>query len=196
MSAIWNWQDLMTEWNRMILSSQIRQHIPPDLIEKGWFGFPGATEEQLEQLEHRLGIALPPSYRSFLSFSNGWQGRLTHSIYNLLSTNEVDWFSRRHPDWLAAWTRDTSRDELITDEIYFRDPLDPDTMRFSYLRECLEISGEGDLAMLLLNPKVINQDGEWEAWFFADWLLGAERCPSFWELMQREFRRFPEIDKV
>src|SRR5262249_28866812 len=31
----------------------------------------------------------------------------------------------------------------------------------------------------LLNPMVVWPDGEWEAWFFANWLPGAARYPSF-----------------
>lgn len=43
------------------------------------------------------------------------------------------------------------------------------------------------LAILLLNPQVITSEGEWEAWFFSNWGPGADRYPSFWELMQEQY---------
>jgi hypothetical protein len=33
---------------------------------------------------------------------------------------------------------------------------------------------------------VVTPDGEWEAWFFANWLPGANRYRSFWEMLQTE----------
>jgi hypothetical protein len=56
-----------------------------------------------------------------------------------------------------------------------------DCVRFrtAYLSSCLQISEEGDSAVVLLNPKVINDEGEWESWFFANWNPGAERFSSF-----------------
>jgi len=37
-----------------------------------WLGFEGASTAELTALEERLGMALPPSYRTFLQTSNGW----------------------------------------------------------------------------------------------------------------------------
>jgi hypothetical protein len=56
----------------------------------------------------------------------------------------------------------------------------------------LEISDTGDAAILLLNPEVVSDEGEWEAWFFASWLPGAGRFRSFEELMRFEARRAAE----
>ena len=50
-----------------------------------------------------------------------------------------------------------------------------------------------DSAIYLLNPKVVTPDGEWEAWFFANWLPGAARYRSFVELMQAEYRSFRQL---
>ena len=41
-------------------------------------------------------------------------------------------------------------------------------------------------AMYLLNPQVTSADGEWEAFFFAHWVPGVRRFPSFGALMQAE----------
>jgi hypothetical protein len=40
--------------------------------------------------------------------------------------------------------------------------------------------------MYLLDLRSVNADGECEAWFFAHWVPGVERFPSFRALMQFE----------
>lgn len=52
-----------------------------------------------------------------------------------------------------------------------------------YLSTAIQIS-EVDDGVLLLNPAIVTPEGEWEAWFFANWLPGALRSPSFFELIQ------------
>jgi hypothetical protein len=55
--------------------------------------------------------------------------------------------------------------------------------------------GISDVAdgVLLLNPEVVSDDGEWEAWFFAAWLPGATRYRSFWDLMHGERERYRSL---
>ncbi len=55
-----------------------------------------------------------------------------------------------------------------------------------HLTHTLCLSDVGDSAVLLLNPMVVWPDGEWEAWFFANWLPGASRYRSFGDWMRRE----------
>jgi hypothetical protein len=80
----------------------------------------------------------------------------------------------------------------ISDEEYFvyGAEQNPGLIRYEYIRTALEISDVGDTAIYLLNPQVVAPDGEWEAWFLASWLPGANRYRSFWELMQAEYLRF------
>ncbi|HEY3110361.1 MAG TPA: hypothetical protein VGL23_16490 [Chloroflexota bacterium] len=40
---------------------------------------------------------------------------------------------------------------------------------------------------------MVTPEGEWEAWFFANWYPGASRYRSFWELMQAEHASFLEL---
>jgi hypothetical protein len=35
----------------------------------------------------------------------------------------------------------------------------------------------------------IYASGEWEAWYFAPWMPGANRYRSFWDLMDEGYRR-------
>ena len=45
-------------------------------------------------------------------------------------------------------------------------------------------------SIYLLNPQVVTAAGEWEAWFLADYLGGADRYPSFQALMEAEYQNF------
>ena len=66
--------------------------------------------------------------------------------------------------------------------------------RIEYLESAVEVSDIGDSAIFLLNPQVVTPDGEWEAWFFANWLPGASRYRSFGELMETEYHSFHQRD--
>jgi hypothetical protein len=192
-----------------------RRELPQEVIESGWLGYPGAHENQLARAEARLGAMLPPSYREFLKVTNGWR-QTTPFIYRLWSTEEIEWFSTRHQDWIDTFTEYyfEQRYQRFIDNVEISNgsgtrlsiPLTPDTeyfiygeeqdcrgLRVEYLQTALEISDIGDSAIYLLNPQIITADGEWEAWFFGDWLPGADRYRSFREMMQAEYENFLEL---
>ena len=190
----------MAEWNRALLDDEdVVRRLPPDVVSSGWLGYPGATEAQLAQAEVRLGILLPPSYREFLGFTNGWR-YLTPFIWRVWSTEEIEWFSTRNQQWIDAYTNvpyPYDNAQTVPDFKYFVYGDDQDSVWFrtEYLQTALEISEEGDSAVMLLNPQVATPDGEWEAWFFANWLPGARRYRSFWEMMQDEYRGYLTLTK-
>ncbi len=62
-------------------------------------------------------------------------------------------------------------------------------LRDEYLQTALALSDDND-GVVLLNPRTVSDDGEWEAWFFASWIPGAYRYRSFWDLMQGEYESF------
>ena len=141
----------------------------------------------------RLGTSLPPSYRAFLTFSNGWRNLGAYK-WNLWSTEDVDWFRVRNQDWIDAYVDHLDPDEWdgphsVPDAEYFNYGTLPygqgqGEERLEYLPSMLEVSDVGDAAILLLNPEIVSPDGEWEAWDFANWHPGAWRYRSFWEMMQ------------
>lgn len=190
-----NWQDLMTAWNQDLLADEdIQAGLPPEVLAAGWLGYPGATEEQIQQLEERLGTPLAPSYRAFLRFSNGWRAT-GHFIPALWSTEEVEWFAVRNQETIDAWQATTGDLPPEPDEDYFDygEEGAGDGFRLEHLQAALEISDQerAGTAVYLLNPQIVTPEGEWEAWFFAHWIPGATRYRSFWELMQHEYRSFP-----
>ncbi|MEM7062580.1 MAG: SMI1/KNR4 family protein [Cyanobacteria bacterium P01_B01_bin.77] len=206
-----NWSEFLTQWSQDILESNKNRsqgsqtQAEKELQQAPWLGYAGATEEQISAVEARLGITLPPSYRAFLKASNGWK-ETTPFIKRLWSVDKITWFAANHPDWLRQWIQryhdnlsvnanGASSQSLLSDEDYFVYGDDQDCRHIivNYLETALEISEVNDAAIYLLNPDVVTEDGEWEAWFLADWLPGADRYPSFRELMQAEYLNSQEM---
>lgn len=185
-----DWREFLTRFSHLLLQEpDIAADLPPEVVASGWLGYPGATEEQLAAAEARLRTSLPPSYRSFLAVTNGWR-HASSSIYRLWSTEEIEWFSVRNQDWIDAYVGTSEDLASLPDEEYFvyGEKQYALVFRPEYLQTALEISDVGDSAIYLLNPQVITTDGEWEAWFLANWLSGARRYRSFRELIQANYR--------
>jgi hypothetical protein len=177
------WERLLSAWAADVAANG---ESPAPAGPLSGLGFPGATEKELQEAEARLGCRLPQSYREFLKCSNGLRQPSEFVAArggDFWSAQEVDWFRVRNREWIDAWTSAGTVD--IPDERYFvygpeQDPCD---MRPEYLEHALEISQMGDASIYLLNPEIVGDDGEWEAWFFASWNPGANRYRSFAEMM-------------
>lgn len=205
-----NWESFLRQWSRELIESMMDnpERLPPAVIESKWLGYPSATEEQIARAEARLGMALPPSYREFLKVTNGWR-QTTPFIYRLWSTEDIEWFSVRHQDWISTFVERYGNSSLNldlsgngrlvtpsisdTDYLIYGDEQDCSKLRVEYLHKVLEISDIGESTVYLLNPQVMTEDGEWEAWFFGDWLPGADRYRSFQEMMLAEYENFLEL---
>lgn len=177
-----------------MLDSSHGKEFSSDIAKSGWLGFAPAREEEILAAERKLGIALPPSYRAFLSVSNGWR-RTTHFIERLWGTKEINWFRKKNRDLISGFTLGSSAyasDNQVPDEEYFAYDQWAEDFRPKHFKDTLQISSitEGDTAVCLLNPQVISKDGEWEAWFFAAWLPGAHRYRSFREMMEAQYNEF------
>jgi hypothetical protein len=175
------WMTFLTEYNGELLSyEQVIEALPCELIKTRWLGYVGASENEVDATERRLGTHLPPSYRAFLKASNGWRFPSV-SIFDLLPATKVVWFRERNQDWIDAYVAPSAELPPISDKDYFVYGAKQDCVKFrvEYLQTALQVSDEGDSAVVLLNPKVITPEGEWEAWFFANWLPGAVRYRSF-----------------
>ena len=194
-----DWAHLMQQWNSAMLSIPLyRSHLPPHVQESGWLGFPGATATDIAAAETRIGTHLPPSYRTFLHYTNGWIW-MPNILGALWSSDMIAWFDDSSQDVIDIWMQDDNRSALQ----YGQAPLDgADKDYFVYgeeqdyflvcaehLQTALAISYFGD-AVYLLNPHIVTSDGAWEAWLFASWLPGAMRFPSFWDMMQGHYDWF------
>jgi cell wall assembly regulator SMI1 len=186
-----DWLPFLRQWNEAILDDlDVREELSKDMVDRGWIGRPGATTEQIQAAEHRLGTMLPGSYTSFLKTSNGWP-TLPPFIETMWSTDEIAWFRARHQDWIDVFGLEF---DPITDSAYFVYGKDQSSvsLRREYLPSCLEISERYDGAIMLLNPLIVDDRGEWEAWLFANWYPGAARFRSFAEMMEHYWEVYRE----
>ena len=169
-----------TEW------SQFLRSFADALRTSEWPGNPAASEGRLLKAESRLKVTLPPSYRAFLSASNGWRNA-SREVPVLRAVEKIRWFKKEHREWVQAYTdpMQGSQPLLPAEQDYFtyasEDSSDFDV---KHLAHTLCISEVGDDAVLLLNPMVVWPDGEWETWLFANWLPGATRYRSFADWMR------------
>jgi hypothetical protein len=135
---------------------------------------PGASAEEIEIAERRLGTTLPPGYRSFLATTNG-SGPIGSFVRRLRPVDEIRWLRDEDPELIRIWVEATGDDALAT---------------------TLVVSDEEDGARVLLNPAVVDEDGEWEAWFFAHWVPGAEPYSSFRALVEETYFRHVDEQKA
>lgn len=188
MNQQYEWDRWLKRWNDLLLERLNRDELPyysaqvVTAVEAGWLGTQGASEADIVALEKRLGRQFPPSFRQFLLTSNGFlqPGMI---VPRLLAAHEVEMFIEVEKDQWQSWLdwRDSGRDEF--------DTLDGTDYFLMHLEALIVISEqeESGSGRFLLNPERVNETGEWEAYYYAHWMPGAVRYPSFWALMESEF---------
>lgn len=184
-------------WSREALTSgQPLDDVPAEVVRSGCLGYPGATEEQLAQLEARLGARMPPSYRAFLSTTNGWwQPTGYDDQYQFWSTEQVEWLAVRHQEWIDDWLSgwhalDPAPLHVPDDEYFVYGPQQsPAALREEYFSSLLEVSAEGEHSSIyVLNPQIVTPEGEWEAWYWDHEEI--TRYRSFLEMLKAAHERF------
>ena len=186
------WRPLMARWSKELMASPLAKSVIPSPESHDWLGFNPATSDDLKDLEKRLGVILPPSYKAFLSMSDGWR-RIDFSIDRIRPAVEVNWFRVENEQWAEIFAESGS--ELPDEQFYSYSEEGAPDHRAAHMKSLLQISDVDD-AVILLNPKAVTPDGEWEAWYFANWIPGAIRFPSFAHLMRRQHLSFVKANDV
>jgi SMI1 / KNR4 family (SUKH-1) len=194
---LFDWTTFLRQYSRDLLErleDREFEEVPLEARNNQWLGYPAATEEEISLAESRLNVQLPPSYRTFLSITNGWL--LFDDLFGgLLPVQQVERLPVRQQDLIDVWLEENVS---VSDEEYFiyGSGQDSSSMRSEYLPDTLEIGGvasEGytllypqtaSSNLIMLNPQVRFNNGEWETWKFANWYPGAVRYRSFLEMMQ------------
>lgn len=153
-----------------------------EAIKTQWLGYPPATKEAIAAKEKELGAILPPSYKEFLSFSNGFR-IVSPFLDNLWPIEKVDWAKNvEDQSWFYLIEGVTSQ---ISDEEYriYDERQDSIGYRSEYFRHSLKISEWYDGMCIFLNP-LIKHGEEWEVLEYATWYAGAQRYRSFGEYLE------------
>ena len=180
----YDWKNLLESIEQQVTSSYSNEEISilyPEKPEK--ILLPPASPEDIHQLESRLQIALPTSYKEFLLTSNGLK-ILSTTYWNIFPSDQVTFLRDFDPHLVSIW--ENGNDDISDDEYFvYGEEQDSVTLRGKYMKNCVAVSGWGDAGILLLNPE-IKFDDEWEAWSFANWYPGAYRYKSFWDLVKHK----------
>ncbi len=157
-----------------------------------------ASEERIVALERRLGVTLPPSYRAFLGVSDGALAQPAAGVIRgpeplgFVGCEQVGWLRDYDPVDVDIWASGEFKDPFHSSaaEVAYLDHeaggVSADAAKCGHLLYALRISNWDDSGLCLLNPLVVDQDGEWEVWHFSVKYLGAFRF--------RSFRAFLEYD--
>jgi hypothetical protein len=187
-----DWISLLSPWSEELLSTKLAAliELPPNST--NWLGFAGASDDDIAGLERRLGLELPPSYRTFLKITDGWR-RTTPFIARIRPAAEVTFFRQENEQWVEVYQQLPAPRSKKQYFVYSDDGASD--YRSKHLQSAIQISDVDD-GVYLLNPEVVTPDGEWEAWFFANWIPGAKRFPSFAHLMLAEYRTFARLESI
>lgn len=170
----WTWEKLLSSASKRAIKSE------PDLFTKDerkskWLGRVPASGDSITAVEKRLNIKLPADYTEFLRVSNGLSA-LSGTAPALLACEKIGWLKKSVDAELlnildAYYSEDVSR----------------------AMESCILISEiEGTDMVLLLPPHASND--RWECWFFAHWVPGEIRYPSFRHFLEHEFQSLPTGD--
>jgi hypothetical protein len=124
---------------------------------------PGASPAQIEAAERRLGVALPASYRAFLSITNGWTyfglvaGRLA-------SAEELLIFEAAEP----SWTHELRLMGLLEDE--------------AFIPRSIVVGPRCEGTVICLDPSKRTEEGDYAA-FRLNTHTGVESYPSLFDLL-------------
>lgn len=109
----------------------------------------GASIDQINKTQDRLGLVLPKDYCDFISVTDGFKAPSDiHSTFH--SIEEIDFFRNAFPDVSQYFT-------------YISVELD----------RSIVVAGKNEEQQFLLIPPLTNKD-EWKYWAFANWIPGEE----------------------
>src|SRR5215216_6999429 len=108
----YDWTTFLQDWNETLLAQARDTNALDDIgedegstteqLSSSWLGYPGASEQQVSDLEQRLQTRLPPSYRSFLLTSNGFR-QPGNTVPRLYSIPQVDWYRNTDQETIDIW---------------------------------------------------------------------------------------------
>ncbi|MFG2340512.1 SMI1/KNR4 family protein [Streptomyces yangpuensis] len=143
-----------------------------------WLGREAADAAGIAAAERRLGVALPPSLRSFLAVTDGWHNAGTF-VWRLAGCADLEWCGDPHgmrDIWLDGAADDADEDLV--------------RMAGTWSRS-LQLAVESDMVDVLLDPEDVDARGEWAVYTWAPWWASPpERYPSFRHFMEDMYRQF------
>jgi HEAT repeat protein len=170
------WDAVLERWERQLIEMQ-GAHDPG-------LRRPPATEAELKELETRIGLRLPPSYRTFLLATNGANARAWTWAWwpfddphfdGFLPASRVQLLRRRGVALVANDAEEYERLFNIGGKVA-SNLLEPGEFQCQgHLAHVLVLNGEERQSNFFLDPLDMDANGEWRAWNFH-----GEDCGYYW----------------
>lgn len=166
----WTWERLLTAVSKRAIKTQ-RDLFTKEQRKGKWLGFPAASEEAIAVAETRLNLKLPADYVEFLRVSNGLSA-LSNTTTRLREVERVDRLMTETAPDLVAILKEFHEDDA------------PGSFERS-----IQISNLGEMGgeLVLLIPPA-SPDDPWQTWFYAPWVPGVIRYPSFRHFLEQTFQ--------
>ncbi|MBN9392237.1 MAG: SMI1/KNR4 family protein [Chloroflexi bacterium] len=200
-TLVYSWQPFLQKWNELVFKPGIREDFlfDPGTLEEYDRENPQltrtpASEAEIEATEIRLAITFPPSYRQFLKVSNGLAVHHQKGMLaELFPLSEVKWGIDGGNDkdfWERELGSSLPLDDTVSDEEYYDYVKQNNVItKIGHALATLFIGDYDGNDFYLLNPLVVNKDGEWEAWSLMHDGGDLERYISFWHMLQEIYYR-------
>lgn len=160
----WPWRKLLKEISKSALTKEPDQYALEER-ERRWIGRAAATKDEIAAAEARLQVQLPADYVAFVRVSNGFSPTSSTSP-RLVPIAEIDYLRRiADPEDIDIYK------EYAGDDM-------PEA-----IEKCILVSEKDATEMVLLIPPLTTEQ-RWQTWFFAPWVPGEERYPSFRHFME------------
>lgn len=167
------WKQLIKKLSLLALK-YAPEDFSDDIHKSKWLGFDKATSKSIKAAEKRLGVTLPEDYKDFLKITNGL---LAFPILNpeLTPVEKIDFL------------KNIERPELF--KLYDGFPVnDDDPESFAeYVARAILISVYPEEQMIWLIPPK-EEFGNWQTWFFANWMPGESRYLSFRHFIEEKIQ--------
>jgi hypothetical protein len=168
----WTWEKLLTTASKQAIKNESDQFTKEQRKGK-WIGRDRAMDEAIKAAETRLQTGLPAHYVEFLRVSNGFSA-LSSTAPPLLSVENIGWLKEKVDAQTLAILNQYPGDDL------------PQVLESSLL-----ISEQIGTDMVLLIPPG-KSSASWQCWFFAHWIPGEIRYPSFRHYFEEAFSRLKD----
>lgn len=167
------WKQLIKKLSLLALK-YAPEDFSDDIHKSKWLGFEKVNVNAIKATEKRLGVLLPDDYKDFLKTTNGL---LAFPILNpeLSPIEKIDFL------------KNIERPEIF--ELYKGYPAEEnDTESLEeYVSRALLISVHPEEQMIWLIPPK-EEFGNWQTWFFGNWVPGENRYPSFRHFIEEQIQ--------
>jgi hypothetical protein len=166
----WTWERLLTAASKRAIKAQGALFTPEQRKGK-WLGSPAASDVAIAATEARLHCQLPTDYLEFLRVSNGLPA-LSATTARLREVERVGHLVTETSTDLVAILKEHHEDDALA----------------SFDRS-IQISDLGEMGgeLVLLIPPA-SPDDPWQTWFYAPWVPGVIRYPSFRHFLEQTFQ--------